>query len=66
LNAAAYKVAVIGYCDPIISRIGGHNVIARPDLAIEFGKGTTAFVEAVNDYYRHCLLRRQAPHLIHG
>jgi hypothetical protein len=66
LSAMVRKVAVVGYYDSVSGRIGAHDVIASPDLATEFGTGTVTFVEAVNDYYRHCLLRRQAPHLVRG
>src|ERR1700738_3172896 len=56
LSAMVRKVAVVGYYDSVSGRIGARDVIASPDLATEFGTGTVTFVEAVNDYYRHCLL----------
>jgi hypothetical protein len=66
ISPAAYKVAVVGYYDRLSGALGPHKVIASPDLATEFGSATMAFVVAVNDYYRHCLLRRQGHHLVRG
>jgi hypothetical protein len=64
LHAASFTVAVVGYYDPTSGYIGRHRVIAAADFATEFGSATAAFVEDVNDYYSHCLLRHTAPHHI--
>jgi hypothetical protein len=66
LSAAVYKVAVVGYYDEMNGSIGPHKLIARPDLIAEFGQATMDFLEDVNDYFSHCLLRRQARHLLGG
>ena len=58
------KVAVVGYYDLKSKRIGAHAVIASPDLSTEFGTLTMKFIKDVNDYFRHCLLRSEAPHLV--
>jgi hypothetical protein len=66
LSAAAFDVAVVGYYDPVSGRIGAHRVIGSPDFASEFGLATAAFVETVNDYFRHCLLRVTSIDLVGG
>jgi hypothetical protein len=64
LRATKFKVAVVGYYDPLSTRLGPHQVIASPDLSTEFGTKTMGFVGDVNDYYQHCLERNEAPHLV--
>jgi putative ABC transport system substrate-binding protein len=64
LSVTVCKVAAVGYYDLKSTRIGAHAVIASPDLSTEFGTLAMKFIEDVNDYFRHCLLRRQAPHLV--
>jgi hypothetical protein len=64
LSVTDWKVAVVGYYDLKSTRIGEHAVVASPDLSTEFGTLTMKFIEDVNDYFRHCLLRREAPHLV--
>jgi hypothetical protein len=39
-------------------------VLASPDLSTEFGTKTIEFTKDVDDYFEHCLGRRQAPHLV--
>jgi hypothetical protein len=64
VSPTVIDVAVVGYYGQLGARVGPHRVIASHDFPSEFGLGTTAFVETVNDYYRHCLLREAAPHFV--
>jgi hypothetical protein len=64
LRATHFKVGVVGYYDSVSTRTGPHRVIASPDLSTEFGVKTMEFVTDVNDYFQHCLERREAPHLV--
>jgi hypothetical protein len=64
LSPAVEGVAAVGYYGQLGPRIGPHRVIAAAGFPSEFGPATAAFVEAVNDYFRHCLLRQTAPHFI--